>query len=163
MKICSHCGSINAGTANYCSNCSAALGTPDNINDLQQNNEIINPVYAQPKNNNDLQQSNQFISPTYVQPRNNGMAIASMILGIASIACCGLAGIVGIILGFVSHKKVKESNGAETGLGMAKAGIICGFIGVGIMLIYIIFYIIVIIVKINSPDGLNAPSSIPSV
>ncbi|MGH3502222.1 MAG: DUF4190 domain-containing protein, partial [Nocardioidaceae bacterium] len=63
----------------------------------------------------------------------DGLAIGAMILGILGIVVCYvniLLGAAGIIMGFISKKRIEESGGVKTGSGMALAGIICGFVGV---------------------------------
>jgi hypothetical protein len=68
-------------------------------------------------------------------PKNNGKAVASLIIGITSVVlglCCGflgLVGIVGVFLGRTAQKEIVTSNGALTGAGMAKAGVVLGIIG----------------------------------
>ncbi|KQV76293.1 hypothetical protein ASC61_15510 [Aeromicrobium sp. Root344] len=55
-----------------------------------------------------------------------------MILGIVSIVFCYLGLIIGpagIILSVLGRKDIKRSNGAETGEGMATAGLITGVVG----------------------------------
>ncbi len=55
------------------------------------------------------------------------MAVISLILGIASLVCCGfLAGIPAIITGVKAQRQVAWSRGTETGHGMATAGIVLG-------------------------------------
>lgn len=74
-------------------------------------------------------------------PRNNGMAIASMVTGLASLAFCYLAfvpAIVAVVLGFVAKGHIRASNGAEGGDGMANAGIILGFVWIGMTIAAII-------------------------
>jgi hypothetical protein len=69
----------------------------------------------------------------------NGLAIASLILGIISIPtlfCYGggvLFGIAALITGFMARQKIKASGGAQTGDGLALAGIIMGGI-VGVLI-----------------------------
>jgi len=76
-------------------------------------------------------------SPDYYekQSENNSAAVASMILGIMSIAASFIAvgfllGIPAIICGAVALNKLNESGNSERGKGMATAGLICGVIGV---------------------------------
>ncbi len=66
----------------------------------------------------------------YQPPRTDGGAIASMVLGIASIALCltFLAGIPAIILGHISRSKIKKSMGRLQGDGLALTGLILGYI-----------------------------------
>jgi hypothetical protein len=86
----------------------------------------------------------------------NGMALASMIVGIISVAviaiscaCCGAYGpiiggpisgicaIVAILLGFLSKKQ------PGSGGGYATAGIICGFCALGLIVVMIILIVFV--------------------
>jgi len=62
-------------------------------------------------------------------PRTSGLAITSLIFGIASIVMCPLGGIVGLATGFVARARIRDSNGAETGDGLALGGIITSIIG----------------------------------
>jgi hypothetical protein len=56
------------------------------------------------------------------------MAVASLILGIASLFCFGfITGIIAIILGGVALSKI--GRGEASGKGMAIAGLILGIIG----------------------------------
>ncbi len=69
------------------------------------------------------------ISPAAIPPappnaKTSGLAIASLILGILGIFTCGLSAIVGLILGIMAMSRVKKSNGALTGQGLALAGTI---------------------------------------
>ena len=77
----------------------------------------------------------------YVPPKNSGRAIASLVLGICATAF-GLfwlywigsvigvvCGILAVIFGRRSKREIAASNGTVVGGGMAKAGIVCGWIG----------------------------------
>ena len=55
-------------------------------------------------------------------PKTSGLAIASLVLG--CLGFCGITAIVGLILGIVAQRKIKQSNGQLTGSGLALAGII---------------------------------------
>lgn len=80
------------------------------------------PVYQQPYQ----QQYQQPQYPQYMETPEEktakGFGIASLVLGLVSLFCCGLlTGIPGLIFGIISIRKKKEQNG------MAIAGIIiCG-------------------------------------
>jgi type II secretory pathway pseudopilin PulG len=73
----------------------------------------------------------------YQPPKTDGGAIASMVLGIASIALClsFLAGIPAIIVGHISLSRIKKSMGRLKGEGMALAGLILGYISLPFILI----------------------------
>jgi hypothetical protein len=68
--------------------------------------------------------------------RTNPLAIASLVCGIGQILLGLIAGIPGIILGFIALNQIKTKG--EGGRGMAIAGIVLGFIGVALFLILII-------------------------
>lgn len=77
----------------------------------------------------------------YAQPVTNQKALWAMILGILSIACCGiLAGIPALILGNSAKKEIAASGGAQKGDGMAKAGVILGIVSIVITVLYIIVF-----------------------
>ncbi|MGA2866567.1 MAG: DUF4190 domain-containing protein [Verrucomicrobiota bacterium] len=59
--------------------------------------------------------------------RTSGMAIASLVLGILGLLTFGVTALVGLPLGIVSLVKIRGSNGALGGWGLALAGsITCG-------------------------------------
>ena len=71
--------------------------------------------------------------------RTSALAVWSLVLGILSLLCIGLfAGIPAIICGHMGRSRIKQSNGALTGGGMALAGLILGYIGTVIVTISII-------------------------
>ena len=76
----------------------------------------------------------------YAAPRTDGMAIASLILGILGVICCGILAPVAAILGFVSRGRIAQSGGAVSGGGLAMAGLILGIIGTVLWIIGVIIY-----------------------
>ncbi len=133
----------NFGGENPQQNNQQPYGQPDHT---QQNN------YQQPYNQPDYTQQNNYQqsygqpdytqqygnmqSPQYYpQPDNSrGMAIASLVMGIISLVCCGsLFSILGIIFGAVSLSRKKQQNG------MAVAGLILSCIAFVLWLVAIIF------------------------
>ncbi|OBA61011.1 DUF4190 domain-containing protein [Gordonia sp. 852002-10350_SCH5691597] len=69
----------------------------------------------------------------------NGLAIASLVSSILGIFCCGVLSILGLVLGVVAKRQIRDSNGTQTGDGMATAGIIIGGIALVLWIIYWIF------------------------
>jgi hypothetical protein len=63
-------------------------------------------------------------------PKTNGLAIASLVLGI--IPCTGITSILAIVFGFIARNQIEQSGGTQQGSGMALAGIILGFVWIGI-------------------------------
>jgi hypothetical protein len=67
--------------------------------------------------------------PQAAPPHRSGLAVASLVCGIAGLCTGGLAGIAGIVLGIIALRRIKASRGALSGRGVAIAGIIVGVIG----------------------------------
>ena len=75
----------------------------------------------------------------------NQKALWSMILGILSLVCLGLiAGIPAIILGSSAKKEIAAAQGAQTGSGMAQAGVITGIISIVLSILGILLFVMVL-------------------
>ncbi len=68
-------------------------------------------------------------------PQNSGMAVASLIFGILGLMTCALLGVVAIFLGNSAMSEIKASGGRIGGEGLAKAGIITGWVSVALMIL----------------------------
>ena len=72
----------------------------------------------------------------YVQRTTNGLAIASMVLGILWIYWIG--SVLALIFGYIARGQIRQRG--QSGDGMAIAGIVLGWIGVGVfLLIFVVF------------------------
>lgn len=70
----------------------------------------------------------------------NGMAVASLVLGIVGVVgFLGVLFIIGSILalvfGYVARGQIDQARGTQTGRGMATAGVVLGWVGVGLTLL----------------------------
>jgi hypothetical protein len=66
----------------------------------------------------------------YQQPaRTSGMAVASLVLGLLFL--WGVGSILAIIFGYQGRNEIDRSGGQITGRGMATAGLVLGWIGIG--------------------------------
>lgn len=75
----------------------------------------------------------------YPPPRpTNGLAIAAMVVGIVGV--CNPIGIIGLILGYVSRRQIRERG--EQGDGFAITGIVLGWIAVAGTIFWIIYVIV---------------------
>jgi hypothetical protein len=64
-------------------------------------------------------------------PPNHPSAVPSLVCGILSLVMCGIfTGIPAIVMGNKAIRGIDASNRSLTGRGMAKAGVICGWISV---------------------------------
>jgi Domain of unknown function (DUF4190) len=71
-----------------------------------------------------------------VKQSTNGLAIASMVLGILWIYWIG--SILALVFGYVAKGQIARSGGQQGGRGMAIAGIVLGWIGIGILLLGVV-------------------------
>lgn len=78
---------------------------------------------------------------------------AALILGISSIVTCACYGVPGIITGIIAivlankaKKLYNENPDQYNGYGNAKAGKICGLIGLVLSVISVIYYFVVIVI-----------------
>lgn len=75
-----------------------------------------------------------------VTSANNPLAIASLSLSIVGLLCCGLIlGTAGVVCGHIALNQIKTKGG--NGQGLAKAGLIIGYIAIALHLIFTIVYI----------------------
>jgi hypothetical protein len=77
----------------------------------------------------------------------NGKAQGSLWSGIALLvtSCCGLGlfGVGPIVLGVKARREIRESEGRQTGDGLALAGIVCGSVAIVLSLVAIAFWVVV--------------------
>jgi len=66
--------------------------------------------------------------------KTNGMAIAAMVLGILWVYWIG--SILALVFGYIARNQIRERG--EGGAGMAVAGIVLGWVGIGILVIVLI-------------------------
>jgi hypothetical protein len=72
--------------------------------------------------------------------RTNGMAIASMVCGILWLYWLG--SILALVFGYVAKSQIDRSHGTQSGRGMAIAGIVLGWVGVGFLVLFILLAIL---------------------
>ncbi|MGH8902049.1 MAG: DUF4190 domain-containing protein [Egibacteraceae bacterium] len=66
----------------------------------------------------------------------NGLAVAALVSGIVWFFWIG--SIIALIFGYVAKGQIDRSGGSQTGRGMAIAGIVLGWVGIGILLLVIV-------------------------
>lgn len=72
-------------------------------------------------------------------PRTNGYAVASMVLGIVWIYWIG--SILALVFGYKARNEIDASGGAQSGRGMAVAGIVLGWVGLGVIGFFLLFLV----------------------
>ena len=87
--------------------------------------------------------------PVYPAAQTNGMAVASLVLGIVSLACSQcITAIPGVIFGHIALKQIRESGGTQTGRGLAIAGLVTGYVSLGILVVVVIVYAIIMLLAL---------------
>lgn len=118
---------------------------PQHHNHGQNNNwGTPQPAYQQPYGQGPLSVS--YGAPNGYNPnprKTNVLAIASLISGIGAIFVPILASIAAVILGHMSLNQIKQRN--EEGKGMAIAGLILGYVGIAIGLLYVLFFGLIVL------------------
>ena len=73
------------------------------------------------------------------------MAVASLVCGILGLTFIPIiSSIAAIITGYIAKNQIDESKGTQGGRGMALAGIITGFIGVVLWVLFIVVFILIL-------------------
>ncbi len=83
-----------------------------------------------------------------VQRPINGFAIASLVLGIVWLWWIG--SILALIFGYTARKQIRERG--QSGDGLAIAGIVLGWVGVGFLALFLIFGIFGMVGLFDGPD-----------
>ena len=66
--------------------------------------------------------------------RTNGLAIASMVLGIVWLYWLG--SVLALVFGYIARRQIRERG--ESGDGMAIAGIVLGWVGIGLAVLAVV-------------------------
>lgn len=91
--------------------------------------------------------------PSGYAPRTSVAAIASLILSILGLiqVLPFIGSIGGLILGYAARNEIARGNGAVGGEGLAQAGVILGWIGIGLAIIGICLIALMFIGIISVP------------
>jgi hypothetical protein len=92
-----------------------------------------------------------------VAPTTNGLAIASLILGILWIYWVG--SVLALIFGYIARQQIARHQGMQGGRGMATAGIVLGWIGIGVL---VLFVLVAIVGMASGPSYSDALRLLPS-
>lgn len=79
-------------------------------------------------------------------PQANSNATLSLVFGVGSIALCALLAIPAVIFGHRARREIAESNGTQTGSGLATAGIIIGYLYIGLMALGLLAFLALVLV-----------------
>lgn len=76
--------------------------------------------------------------------RTSGLAIASLVTGLF-FWCWVIPGVVSIVLGHLALESIQDSGGTKTGRGMAIAGIVLGWVGIGILGVIVLGWFVAVL------------------
>ena len=96
------------------------------------------------------------VHESYGLHRTSGMAIASMVLGILAIVMCFFYGIPSLIFGVLAlvfarkaEAQIDAKQASTASLGMVKAGRICGWIGIGLGMVWVAFVFVIVLANVG--------------
>ncbi len=80
--------------------------------------------------------------PQYQSQPTSGAAITSLVLGICGLVVCPLVcSVLAIVYGKRAREEIAASNGRVGGESYASAGIITGWVGLGLCALAIVFFV----------------------
>ena len=92
--------------------------------------------------------------PVVTPKKDSGLAIASLVCGIAAwIIVPVVAAIAAVVTGHLAKKEIRESGNTLGGDGMALAGLLMGYIQLGLFVVFLIIVLLVVVFAI--PAGLS--------
>ncbi len=92
--------------------------------------------------------------PGATVPQTSGKAIVSLVFGIAGFILLPLiAGIVAVIVGYSAKSDIRKSAGALKGEDMATAGIILGWVNLGLTVIGICVVVVIVLGLLGAVGG----------
>jgi len=74
--------------------------------------------------------------PGYPATQTNGLAVAALVCGLAQLIAGIFTGVPAIILGHIARRQIRQTG--QQGAGMALAGLILGYLGVGLTVLVVI-------------------------
>jgi hypothetical protein len=161
--FCPMCGAPNEDDGVFCGNCGAALN-PDEAPPLEamaedveaageeaeaenESTETIEAAVAEPVDDEVVPPPPEDLpvppppppsapAPVEAPTPTSGLAIASLVLGIGGLTILPLLGsIVALILGYMARNEIRQRPDELTGDGLAIAGIVMGWIAVGLAVV----------------------------
>jgi hypothetical protein len=148
--FCPECGAPNEDDATFCGNCGAVLNPEEMLVEAAPDVSPLEPEKAEAVLIYDSDEeipSAPAVERRAPQPPalprppvaagpttpSSGLAIASLLLGIGGLTILPLLGsILAIILGYMARKEIRQRPLEITGDGLALAGIVLGWIAIGL-------------------------------
>jgi hypothetical protein len=94
------------------------------------------------------------MAPVVGAKKDSGLAIASLVCGIAAwIIFPVVAAIAAVITGHLAKKEIRDSGGTLSGDGMALAGLLLGYIQLGLAILGTILLVIALLLFSSAGNG----------
>lgn len=87
-----------------------------------------------------------YAGDTQAPPTTSGLAVASMILSILGLLTCFVLSIGGVICGHLALHQMAKPDARLSGRGMAIAGLIIGYLMVGLVVLGFLFFVLFFII-----------------
>jgi hypothetical protein len=84
--------------------------------------------------------------PYGAPPPNSGKAVTALVLGILGIVVCQVLGVAAIIVGKQANDEIAASGGRLGGEGLAKVGIILGWVAVALLALGVLALFLLVVV-----------------
>jgi hypothetical protein len=155
------CGAPNEDDADFCVNCGAAMkaeetSSTEDVSFLEDAPEetaaeapqeivaaeaIVGGEPVEEDVEEDLVVEAAPAAAPLVSPPTSNLAVASLVSGIAGLVLLPIVGgILAIILGYMARREIRERPDEVSGDGLALAGIVLGWISVGLMVVACLFF-----------------------
>jgi hypothetical protein len=83
----------------------------------------------------------------------NQLAIAALVCGCAQLFFWVFTGIPAVILGHIARRQIRETG--ENGDGMALTGLILGYVGIGLSVIFAVIFILIVVAAVHDNNAIN--------
>jgi hypothetical protein len=149
------CGAPNEDDAEFCGNCGAAMNADavsseeeasiDAMADIPQEAAPVQEALDQEAVEGDADEKHTVetppAAPPPASPPTSNLAVASLVTGVAGLTLLPiLGGILAIILGYMARREIREHPDEVSGDGLALAGIVMGWISVGLVVVGCLFF-----------------------
>ena len=84
-------------------------------------------------------------------PRTNPLAIVAFVASLAALFIWFFGSLAAVICGHIALSQIKRTG--EGGRSLALAGVIIGYVGLGLTVLLVIFYVVIIVAAVSSSNS----------
>lgn len=140
---CATCKAELEPGAAFCTNCGTRAPTTAGMHTTQLQTPDV-PRMRLPETATEIVPATTWNAYTKTGAETSALAVASLVCGILGIAqILPLIGpIIAVVTGHLARREIRESDGAKTGAGMALAGLIMGYLMLGLYALFCVLGLI---------------------